>query len=327
MLLTDYLTQSDDLMCRWAKQLGVDHAVIRLPEDGRFDLTDPAHWRAYYEHFQGYGLTPAVVEPLPGSIYEDIKCGTARADEAMQQAKAVVRNMGKLGIGTLCMNFMAHIGWYRTTGTYPERGGAGSTAFDMKDFAPRDDFSITKEQLWANLERFLREIVPVAEESGVRLALHPDDPPVPQLGGVQRILTSLSAIDRAVHLVRSDMLGVTLCQGCYSAMGEDVCEVIRHFGREGKIFFVHFRDVCGTRECFHETFHDNGQTNMAQAIDAYREAGFDGPVRVDHVPTMAGESADLPGYANMGRLYAIGYLKGLLEADSFHANRTGGREG
>ena len=326
MLLTDYLTQSDDLMCRWAKQLGVDHAVIRLPEDGRFDLTDPAHWRAYYEHFQGYGLTPAVVEPLPGSIYEDIKCGTARADEAMQQAKAVVRNMGKLGIGTLCMNFMAHIGWYRTTGTYPERGGAGSTAFDMKDFAPRDDFSITKEQLWANLERFLREIVPVAEESGVRLALHPDDPPVPQLGGVQRILTSLSAIDRAVHLVRSDMLGVTLCQGCYSAMGEDVCEVIRHFGREGKIFFVHFRDVCGTRECFHETFHDNGQTNMAQAIDAYREAGFDGPVRVDHVPTMAGESADLPGYANMGRLYAIGYLKGLLEADSFHANRTGGRE-
>lgn len=325
MLLTDYLTQSDDLMCRWAKQLGVDHAVIRLPEDGRFDLTDPAHWRAYYDHFLGYGLTPAVVEPLPGSIYEDIKCGTARADEAMQQAKAVVRNMGRLGIGTLCMNFMAHIGWYRTTGTYPERGGAGSTAFDMKDFTPRDDFSITKEQLWANLERFLREIVPVAEESGVRLALHPDDPPVPQLGGVQRILTSLPAIDRAVHLVKSDALGVTLCQGCYSAMGEDVCEVIRHFGSEGKIFFVHFRDVCGTRECFHETFHDNGQTNMAQAIDAYREAGFDGPVRVDHVPTMAGESADLPGYANMGRLYAIGYLKGLLEADSFHANRTGGR--
>ena len=117
MLLTDYLTQSDDLMCRWNKQLGVDHAVIRLPEDGKFDLTSEAHFRAYYDHFLSYGLTPAVVEPLPGSIYEDIKCGTARADEAMDKAKAVVRNMGRLGVGTLCMNFMAHIGWYRTTGS------------------------------------------------------------------------------------------------------------------------------------------------------------------------------------------------------------------
>ena len=112
------------------------------------------------------------------------------------------------------------------------------------------------------------------------------------------------------------MLGVTLCQGCYSAMGEDVCEVIRHFGRQNKIFFVHFRDVRGNRECFHETFHDNGQTDMAEAIHTYREVGFNGPVRVDHVPTMAGENANLPGYANLGRLYAIGYLKGLLEADA-----------
>lgn len=316
MLLTDYLTQSDDLMCRWNKQLGVDHAVIRLPEDGKFDLTSEAHFRAYYDHFLSYGLTPAVVEPLPGCIYEDIKCGTARADEAMDKAKAVVRNMGRLGVGTLCMNFMAHIGWYRTTGSYPERGGAQCTAFDMKDFAPKDDFAITQAQLWRNLERFLREIVPVAEESGVRLALHPDDPPVPVLGRVERILISKDAIDKAVHLVESDMLGVTLCQGCYSAMGEDVCEVIRHFGRQNKIFFVHFRDVRGSRECFHETFHDNGQTDMAEAIHTYREVGFNGPVRVDHVPTMAGENANLPGYANLGRLYAIGYLKGLLEADA-----------
>lgn len=320
MLLTDYLTQADDLMCRWNKQLGVDHAVIRLPEDGSFDFASEAHWRVYYDHFKGYGLTPAVVEPLPGCIYEEIKCGTARADEAMEQAKAVVRNMGRLGIGTLCMNFMAHIGWFRTTGSYCERGGALCTAFDRKDFVPKDDFVITQEQLWANLERFLREIVPVAEASGVRLALHPDDPPVGQLGGVQRILISKDAIDRAVHLVESDALGVTLCQGCYSAMGEDVCEVIRHFGRQNKIFFVHFRDVRGTRECFHETFHDNGQTDMARSIRTYREVGFTGPVRVDHVPTMAGEDAGLPGYANLGRLYAIGYLKGLLEADAMHAN-------
>lgn len=317
MLLTDYLTQSDDLMCRWNKQLGVDHAVIRLPEDGKFDLTSEAHFRAYYDHFLSYGLTPAVVEPLPGSIYEDIKCGTARADEAMDKAKAVVRNMGRLGVGTLCMNFMAHIGWYRTRSDYPLRGGALGTAFSMADFAPKDDFSITEEQLWRNLEHFLREILPVCEESGVRLALHPDDPPVPRLGGVSRILTSLEAIDRAVHLVESDCLGVTLCQGCYAAMGEDVCSVIRHFARQDKLFFVHFRDVSGTREDFHECFHDDGMTDMARAVRTYQAWGYRGPIRVDHVPTMAGERADIPGYANMGRLYAIGYLKGLLEASGY----------
>ena len=320
MLLTDYLTQNDRLMWRWAKQLGVDHAVIRLPEDGQFDLNNFDHWRAYYDEFLSEGLTPVVVEPLPNSIYDDIKCGTDRADEAMATAKNVVRHMGKLGIGVLCMNFMAHIGWYRTSSKNPERGGALSTAFDMTQFTPADDFTITEEQLWRNMERFFREIVPVAEECGVRLALHPDDPPVPALGGVCRVLVSKEAIDRAIHLVKSDCLGVTLCQGCYSAMGENVYDVIRHFGAQGKIFYVHFRDVRGTREHFSETFHDNGQTNMAETIHLYRELGFDGPVRVDHVPTMAGESTDIPGYANLGRLYAIGYLRGLLEADEY----TGG---
>ena len=322
MLLADYLTSNDELMWKWAKQLGVDYAVIRLPEDGRFELANPEHWKAYYDRFLAAGLTPVVVEPLPNSIYDEIKCGTSRADEAMETAKAIVRNMGKLHIDTLCMNFMAHIGWYRTASDHVERGGALSTAFDMKDFAPADDFEISEAQLWKNLESFFREIVPVAEANGVKLALHPDDPPVPQLGGVHRILISKQAIDRAIHLVESDCLGVTLCQGCYSAMGENVYEVIEHFGRQGKIFYVHFRDVRGNREHFCETFHDNGQTDMARTVHLYNELGFDGAVRVDHVPTMAGESTDIPGYANLGRLYAIGYLKGLIEADQMSGGNT-----
>ena len=317
MILTDYLTQSDELMARWAKQLGVNHAVIRLPEDGAFDPSDLSHWKSYYRRFEALGLRPIVVEPMPVSIYEPIKCGAPDADEAIARARAVVRNMGVMRIPTLCVNFMAHIGWYRTRSDYPLRGGALGTAFSMADFAPKDDFSITEEQLWRNLEHFLREILPVCEESDVRLALHPDDPPVPRLGGVSRILTSLEAIDRAVHLVESDCLGVTLCQGCYAAMGEDVCSVIRHFARQDKLFFVHFRDVSGTREDFHECFHDDGMTDMARAVRTYQAWGYRGPIRVDHVPTMAGERADIPGYANMGRLYAIGYLKGLLEASGY----------
>lgn len=96
-------------------------------------------------------------------------------------------------------------------------------------------------------------------------------------------------------------------------MGEDICAAIRQFAGQDKLFFVHFRDILGTREQFRETFHDNGQTDMAAALRCYQVVGYHGPVRVDHVPTMAGEENAQPGYASVGRLYALGCLKGLLE--------------
>ncbi|MBO9610179.1 MAG: mannonate dehydratase, partial [Paenibacillaceae bacterium] len=107
---------------------------------------------------------------------------------------------------------------------------------------------------------------------------------------------------------------VTMCQGTLATAGEDVPRAIRHFGRQGKLFYVHFRDVRGTAEKFVETFHDEGQTDMYEAMKAYAEIGFDGAVRVDHVPTMYGENNGDPGYETMGRLFALGYLKGLTEA-------------
>ena len=156
-----------------------------------------------------------------------------------------------------------------------------------------------------------RAIVPVAEEAGVRLALHPDDPPVPEIRGVSRILTSADAMERAVNLVPSPNMGITMCQGSFQAMGEDVVECIRRFG--DRINFVHFRDTRGDKYRFHETFHDNGPTDMAAAVRAYRDIGYHGYVRVDHVPAMAGEDVEHPGYGSVGRLFAIGYLRGLME--------------
>ena len=314
MQIADYFTEQDTMGRRRAKQVGVNYGVLRLPERSGFDLTSAEHWNAYLDGFRSDGIIPVVIEPLPNGLYDTVKCGLPGRDEAMYKLKRIVALMGRFHIPTLCLNFMAHVGWYRSRQNYPLRGGALGTAFDIKDYVPADDFAITQEQIWANMESFFREIVPVAEKYQVRLALHPDDPPVPALGNVGRVLTSLQSIDRAVHLVDSPMLGVTLCQGCYSAMGEDVDLAIRHFAAQNKLFFVHFRDVRGTRECFHETFHDDGQTDMAQSVYTYLEVGFVGPARVDHVPTLAGEENVLPGYAQMGRLYAIGYLRGLLEA-------------
>ena len=157
----------------------------------------------------------------------------------------------------------------------------------------------------------MKRVIPVAEECGVVMALHPDDPPVPSLQGVSRIFRNVENFDKALELYPSDYNGITFCQGSFAAMNEDIPSLIRHFGR--KIFFVHFRDIRGDADAFEETFHDEGQTDMKACMRAYKEIGFDGVIRTDHAPVMAGESGENPAYEMLGHIFATGYLKGLLE--------------
>lgn len=268
------------------------------------------------ESFRNYGLRLEVIEPgLDGQMH-DMKLGTDKRDLDIECCKQLIRNMGALGISVFCYNFMAKFNWVRTSTTTPTRGGALVTSYDhalMKDAPLTDAGVVTAEKLWDNLKYFLEAVVPVAEEHGVKLALHPDDPPVDSIQGISRIITNAQAMQKVLDLVPSKCSGITLCQGTLAAAGEDIPTVIREFGHKDKIFFVHFRDVKGTAERFTETFHDDGQTNMLEAVKAYREVGFDGPVRIDHAPTLEGEDNREPGYAEMGRLYALGYLRGLLE--------------
>jgi mannonate dehydratase len=110
------------------------------------------------------------------------------------------------------------------------------------------------------------------------------------------------------------MSGITFCQGNFALMTNDVPSVIRQFGEQGKIFFVHFRDVRGDASGFVETFHDEGQTDMLECMRAYRDVGYDGVLRSDHVPELEGDMSDEPGYSTQGRLFAIGYTTALREA-------------
>ncbi|MBN8526978.1 MAG: mannonate dehydratase, partial [Planctomycetes bacterium] len=173
---------------------------------------------------------------------------------------------------------------------------------------------VTRERLWENYAAFIAAVMPAAEAAGVSMGLHPDDPPVPQLRGVGRIFTSPEAVDRALALSPSPSHRLTFCQATYRAMGADPEALARRWGR--RIGFVHFRDVAGTAEDFREVFHDEGPTDMAAMVRAYGDIGVDGPIRVDHVPTMAGEDNGAHGYALQGRLFAIGYLKGLCRAQN-----------
>ena len=312
MLLTDYFRCPRDLTWDYARQLGVTHGTIRLPETPDFDITDESHWETVYRAFTDFGIRPVVVEPLPNELHDHIKAGDALRDASIEKCIRMLELMDRFDIRTLCFNFMAHVGWTRTRRDLPERGGAQVTGFSLREYVPGDT-AIPEAQVWENYTYFIRAVLPWAERYGIRLALHPDDPPLPKLGNVSRIMISVENIRRAVREVAdSPYLGLTFCQACYYLMGADLRQVIPEFA--DKIFFIHFRNVTGTKTDFRETFHDNGSLPMAKLLRLYTDCGIDVPIRVDHVPTMAGETSVNAGYDAIGRLYAIGYLKGILEA-------------
>lgn len=314
MILTDYFRSKRDITWDFARQCGVEHGVIRLPEDDGFDICDGSHWDQVYKGLSDFGIKPLIIEPMPNELHDHIKAGDERRDECIEKAIQMLPIMDRLDIRTICFNFMAHVGWTRTRKNIPERGGALVTGFDIDEYQP-SPASITEEELWRNYTYFIKAILPHAEKHGIKLALHPDDPPIPRMGDVERIMISHENIKKALSIGNSENLGITMCQACYEMMGENLYDVIPEM--KDKIFFVHFRNVTGNKYRFRETFHDNGDINMAEMIELYHRCGIHVPVRVDHVPTMAGET-DTTGYTALGRLYAIGYLKGLLEATRLH---------
>ena len=311
-----FRTTASDSELRLIRQMGATDVVTGRPDEDRLS---GAVWSlpsilALKRRIAAYELDLAGIELI--AISDRVKLGLPGRDEEIDALAQTLRNLGAAEVPVFAYNWMAGSSWYRTSTATPVRGGARSTAYRHRDMLdqPPMDLAASPEQLWSGLEYFLRALAPVAEESGVRLAIHPDDPPVSRLRGVPRILISPGALQRVLDLVPSRANGLTFCQGCLGEMGADVPAEIRRFGRQGKIFFVHFRNLRGTAEDFVETFHDDGQLDMVAAMDAYREIRFQGPIRPDHAPAMEGESNDRPGYALMGRMLAIGYMRGLLEA-------------
>lgn len=311
MILTDYLKSERDITWDYAKQCGVNHGVIRLPEDTRFDIADFSQWKTIHDRFLSFGIKPIVIEPLPNTLHDHIKCGDSQRDESIEKVIRMLAYMDNLDIRTLCFNWMAHIGWLRTSDDLTERGGACVTGFNIDAFQPTDK-RITATELWDNYIYFIQAVVPYAEKHRIRLALHPDDPPIAKLGEVERIMIDYESIRKAVDIADSPCLGVTMCQATYQMMGADLYTIIPALA--DKIFFIHFRNVSGDKYRFRETFHDNGSINMPDIIRLYKRCGIDVPIRVDHVPLMAGEQQGTAGYTALGRLYAIGYLKGILES-------------
>ena len=225
-----------------------------------------------------------------------------------------LENLGGAGITTVKPDHMPpRWGSVATTSaSMPTRGGATSRAFDYKLVrkAPLTEYGTVKEdQMWENLSYFLKGVLPTAEQVGVRISLHPDDPPISPIQGFARILRSVEAFDRMLNIVPSDNIGLLFCQGCFAEMGVDVPAAIRHFGKKKKIFFAHFRDVKGAVPKFQEVFHDDGPTDMFEAMKAYYDVGFEGPMRPDHGVHMEGDET-----GRFSKMFALGYMEGLAES-------------
>ncbi|HSI76577.1 MAG TPA: mannonate dehydratase [Lunatimonas sp.] len=297
---------------------GINPGMANLQGSKPWDLDVIKGVKAAWENV---GLQLKVVEGPP-TLGTATKLGLNGRDEEIENFITFMKNLSSVGIDIICYNWMPVINWARTSLDRPSRGGALVSAFDIEDIQDQEKITefgvITHDKMWENLEYFLKAVVPEAEKHGIKLALHPDDPPISNIRGIPRIMTSVDAFKRLIDIYPSPSNGLTFCQGSFASMGEkdkgeDIPAAIRYFGKRETIHFVHFRDVRGHASNFEETFHDDGKTDMYEAMKCYYEVGFQGPIRPDHVPTMEGDSNDKPGYSTIGTLFAIGYMRGLME--------------
>lgn len=331
--------RATDEYLAFASQLGVSGVQLNtpdLPGERRWDVGDLIALR---EKVEGYGLELEAIENVPNAFYEDAMLGRPGRDEDIENVAATIRNMGTAGIPILGFNWMPASVW-RTDLSPVGRGGAVVSGFDLaiaeddgqadKVLVARRDRRVEDQKdswsrgalfdipgprsdadMWSAYEYFVDALVPVAEEAGVRLALHPDDPPVASLGNVARIFRSVDALKRAVEISPGPGFGIELCLGTVSEMGgeEAVLEAIRFLAPRHKIAYVHLRDVKGTVPEFVECFLGEGNYRPARVIRELRQHGFDGFILDDHTPALIGDSP----YGHRGRAFALGYIQGLID--------------
>jgi mannonate dehydratase len=310
----------------FVKQLGIEHVVL---------WTDGAH--ASYEYyasrrdlFRAAGLSVYGIGNRDVHNNDAIVLNLPGRDEKVAEYKQHLRNAGRAGIPYTTYAHMANGIW--SSSREETRGGASARAFDAEgdtrgywahrvyEGALTHGRTYSEDEIWANFEYFIREVVPIAELAGVKIGIHPDDPPVPQLGGVPRcIFSSFDGYRRALEIADSPNVGVCLCVGCWleggDLMGRDVLETIRYFGERRKLFKVHFRNVSQPLPHFVETFVDDGYMEMYKVMRALRAVDFDGVLIADHIPVMAGS-------ARVGTAYTVGYMKALVDrAHAEHASK------
>lgn len=310
----------EDEEYRFIAQLGVHHVNISgsealMSEPGERGVVKADELRKLQQTLKPYEIA-IYVFLLPQrheTQYWHARVGdAARRDKEIEDVCETVRICGGLGIPVVEWT------WYitRVCGrAYPRyekgRGEALVSFFDynlVRDARPEGTIEMSAEQMWGNIIYFMERVMPVAEQAGVRMAVHPNDPPTKELGGEERVLSTFEDMKRFVAEVDSPANGFNICQGTVASMADtDVLEVIRYFGERDRINYCHFRNVTGSVPRFQESFIDDGDVDMLAAMKVYKEVGYKHIFIPDHVPTMSGDET-----RRVARAYAVGYIRALL---------------
>lgn len=334
---------------RFARQTGATHIVAHLTDYSRTlsgkpgrkiisgwdnSLDRDAVWsyesmRDLRAAINAEGLELEALENFDPYHWHDVLLDGSRRQEQMAHLKEIIRNAGRAGIPIIGYNFSVAGVWGHVRGPFA-RGGAETVAFLDKEGpeetpiphgyawniqyapdAPQGTLApITSEQMWQRLTDFLETLVPVAEEAGVRLAAHPDDPPMPTLRGTPRLIHQPHHYQKLLDIVPSSSNSLEFCQGTTAEMnGGDVYDAIDRYSKQGKIAYVHFRNVRGKVPKYHEVFLDEGDVDMFRALRIYKKNGFNGVIIPDHTPSTA---CNAPWHAGMA--YALGYIRAAIAA-------------
>lgn len=319
----------DDL--KFAHQLGVTYAVTGTNETkSSYD-----YYSSRRKLFADHGITLYGFGNSSVHNMDAVTLNLPNRDAKVAQYKQHIRDLGKAGIPYTTYAHMANGIW--SSEREEIRGGASARALNL-DANPRGHWAgtyytnplshgrrYTQEEIWANYQSFIEEVVPVAEEAGVKIGFHPDDPPQPELAGVPRcIFSNHDGYQRALDIADSPNIGICFCVGCWleggPLMGKGVLESIEEFGQQGKIYKVHFRNVNQPLPHFVETYIDDGYFDMYPVMKKLVEINFDGVVIPDHVPLML----DNP---RLGTAYTIGWMQALLKRaqEEVAADRAAGQ--
>lgn len=346
-LYKDLLTEEN---FRFAKQAGATHLVVHLVNyfGGRNpSLSSGSNHRGWghataqdqiwtYEelidikrHIESHGLVWEAIENFDPAHWHDVLLDGPKREQQMENLKQTIRNIGRAGIPIMGYNFSIAGVWGWTKGPFG-RGDAMSIRYDESaidkdapipngmvwnmvydpDAPPGHVPPVSSKELWARFEAFLKEIIPVAEENGVTLALHPDDPPTDSLRQTARLVNQPHKYQQVLDLVPSPSNALEFCLGSLQEMTDgDVYDSITHYGNQDKIAYVHFRNVRGQVPYYEETFVDEGDLDMIRALQTLKEVDYDGVVIPDHTPEM---SCSAPWHAGMA--YTLGYMKAAMQA-------------